>query len=51
MKAKLKVANRKERPKKWKEHFKNLFGNPNKITDEPTTSNLNTLWMKNWMQF
>ena len=36
-KAKLKAANRQERIKLWKQHFKNLLGNPLKITQEPIT--------------
>ena len=34
-KAKLKEANQQERIKLWKQHFKNLQGNPLKITHEP----------------
>ena len=36
-KAKLKAANQQERIKLWKQHFKNLLGNPPKVTDEPIT--------------
>ena len=36
-KAKLKAANQQERVKLWEQHFKNLLGNPPKITDEPIT--------------
>ena len=36
-KAKLKAANQQERIKLWKQHFKNLLGNPPKITHEPIT--------------
>ena len=36
-KAKLKVASQQERVKLWEQHFKNLLGNPPKITDEPIT--------------
>ena len=36
-KAKLKAANQQERIKLWKQHFKNLLGNPPKITQEPIT--------------
>ena len=32
--AKLKVANQDERLQKWKEHFKNLPGNPPDINDK-----------------
>ena len=31
--AKLKAANQEERLQKWKEHFKNLLGNPPEITN------------------
>ena len=31
--AKLKIASQEERLQKWKEHFKNLLGNPSKITE------------------
>ena len=31
--AKLKAASQEERRQNWKEHFKNLFGNPPEITD------------------
>ena len=34
-KAKLKAASQEERIHLWKQHFKNLFGKPLKITDEP----------------
>ena len=34
-KAKLKAASQQERVKLWEQHFKNLLGNPPKITDEP----------------
>ena len=37
-KAKLKAAaSQQERVKLWEQHFKNLLGNPPKITDEPIT--------------
>ena len=36
-KAKLKVANQQERIKLWKQHFKNLLGNPPKVMQEPIT--------------
>ena len=36
-KAKLKAANQQERIKLWKQHFKNLLGNPPKVTHEPIT--------------
>ena len=36
-KAKLKAASQQERVKLWERHFKNLPGNPLKITDEPIT--------------
>ena len=36
-KAKLKAASQQERVKQWEQHFKNLLGNPLKITDEPIT--------------
>ena len=36
-KAKLRAANQQERVKLWEQHFKNLQGNPPKITDEPIT--------------
>ena len=36
-KAKLKAANKQERIKLWKQHFKNLLGNPPKVTHEPVT--------------
>ena len=36
-KAKLKAASQEERIKLWEQHFKNLLGNPLKITDEPIT--------------
>ena len=36
-KAKLKAASQQERVKVWEQHFKNLLGNPPKITDEPIT--------------
>ena len=37
VKAKLKAASQQERVKLWEQHFKNLLGNPPKITDEPIT--------------
>ena len=37
VKAKMKAANQQERIKLWEQHFKNLLGNPPKITDEPIT--------------
>ena len=40
--AKLKAASQKERLKKWKTHFKNLFGNPLKITDKSIKEILNS---------
>ena len=40
-KAKLKAANQQERIKLWKQHFKNLRGNPPKITHEPITRIIN----------
>ena len=36
-KAKLKAASQQERVKLWEQHFKNLLGNPPKITNEPIT--------------
>ena len=36
-KAKLKAASQQERLKLWEQHFKNLLGNPPKITNEPIT--------------
>ena len=33
-KAKLKAASQQERVKLWEQHFKNLLGNPPKITNE-----------------
>ena len=36
-KAKLKTASQQERVKLWEQHFKNLLGNPPKITNEPIT--------------
>ena len=36
-KAKLKAARQQERIKLWKQHFKNLLGNPPKVTNEPIT--------------
>ena len=36
-KAKLKAANQQERIKLWKQHFKNLLGNPPKVTHEQIT--------------
>ena len=36
-KAKLKPANKQERIKLWKQHFENLLGNPEKVTQEPIT--------------
>ena len=36
-KAKLKAANQQERIKLWKQHFKNLLGNPPKVMHEPIT--------------
>ena len=36
-KAKLKAASQQERVKLWEQHFKNLLGNPPKITDELIT--------------
>ena len=36
-KAKLKAVNQQERIKLWKQHFKNLLGNPPKVTHEPIT--------------
>ena len=35
VKAKLKATNQQERIKLWKQHFKNLLGNPPKVTHEP----------------
>ena len=37
VKAKLKAVNQQERIKLWKQHFKNLLGNPPKVTHEPIT--------------
>ena len=37
VKAKLKAANQQERIKLWKQHFKNLLGNPPKVTHETIT--------------
>ena len=36
-KAKLKPANQQERIKLWKQHFKNMLENPQKVTHEPIT--------------
>ena len=36
-KAKLKATSQQERIKLWKQHFKNLLGNPLKVTHEPIT--------------
>ena len=36
-KVKLKAANQQERIKLWKQHFKNLLGNPPKVMNEPIT--------------
>ena len=36
-KTKLKAANKQERIRLWKQHFKNLLGNPSKVTHEPIT--------------
>ena len=33
----VKAASQQERVKLWEQHFKNLIGNPPKITDEPIT--------------
>ena len=38
---KLKAACQEERPQKWKEHFKNLLGNPSKITGKPIQKIIN----------
>ncbi len=35
LRSKLKAANQEERLQKWKEHFKNLLGNPPEVTDKP----------------
>ena len=40
VKAKLKAASQQERVKLWEQHFKNLLGNPPKITDEAITRNI-----------
>ena len=37
MKAKLKATDQQERIQLWKQHFKNLLGNPLKVTHEATT--------------
>ena len=37
VKDKLKATNQQERIKLWKQHFKNLLGNPLKVTHEPIT--------------
>ena len=42
-KAKLKASSQQERIKLWEQHFKNLQGNPPKITDEPITRIINKL--------
>ena len=42
LRIKLKVASQEERLQKWKEHFKNLLGNPPEITDKPTEKKLIT---------
>ena len=34
--AKLTASCYEERPQKWKEHYKNLLENPQKMSDEPT---------------
>ena len=39
---KLKTASQEERIQKGKEHFKNLLGNPTKVTDKPITKINNT---------
>ena len=36
-KAKLKATSQQERIHLWKQHFKNLLGNPPKVTHEPVT--------------
>ena len=41
MGAKLKVANQEERHQEWKEHFKNLLGNPPEVPDKPTEKIIN----------
>ena len=38
IKTKLTTANEQERIKPWKQHFKNLLGNPTKVTHEPITT-------------
>ena len=37
-KAKLTAANQQKRIKLWKQHFKNLLGNPPKVTHKPITT-------------
>ena len=37
-KAKIKATNQQEQIQLWKQHFKNLFGNPPKVTHEPITN-------------
>ena len=43
-KAKLKATNQQERIKLWKQHFKNLLGNPPKVTHEPITRIISKLY-------
>ena len=40
-KAKLKATSQQERGKLWKHHFKDLLGNPPKVTNEPITKIIN----------
>ena len=37
----MKAVNQEERLMEWKEHFKNLLGNPLEITDKPTKKIIN----------
>ena len=42
LRAKLKAARQEELIHKWKEHFKNLFGNSYNVTDKPITKIINS---------
>ena len=41
LRAKLKVGSQEEQIQMWKEHFKNLFGKPLKVTDKAITKIVN----------
>ena len=45
-KAKMKATNQHVRIKLWKQHFKNLRGNPPKVTHEPNTRIIRQLDIK-----